>query len=62
MIFVGSHSDRTGERHAHVAIPAFIGALGVLLSAYSHNSVTALATLSLLFFVNCFNILHQVAS
>jgi len=47
MIFVGSHSDKTGERYAHVAIPAFIGALGLLLSAYFHDSAIALATLSL---------------
>ena len=47
MIFIGSHSDHTRERYAHVAIPAFIGAFGLVLSAYFHDSVTALATLSL---------------
>ena len=24
MVFIGSHSDHTGERRAHVAIPAFV--------------------------------------
>lgn len=47
MIFIGSHSDSTGERRAHVAIPAFIGASGLFLSIYFHDSVTAIATLSL---------------
>ncbi|MEH1831442.1 MAG: MFS transporter [Nostoc sp.] len=47
MVFVGSHSDQTRERRAHVAIPAFIGAFGLVLSAYSHQPVTALASLSL---------------
>lgn len=46
MIFIGSHSDKTGERYAHVAIPAFIGAFGLVLSAYFHDSITALVTLS----------------
>ena len=32
---------------AHVAIPAFIGAFGLLLSAYFHHPVTALVALSL---------------
>ncbi len=47
MLFIGTHSDQTGERYAHVAIPAFIGAFGLLLSAYFHDSAIALATLSL---------------
>ncbi|MHC5611452.1 MAG: MFS transporter [Nostoc sp.] len=47
MVFVSSHSDQTGERRAHVAIPAFIGAFGLVISAYFHYPVTALAALSL---------------
>jgi ACS family tartrate transporter-like MFS transporter len=47
MIFIGNHSDHTRERYAHVAIPACIGAFGLVLSAYFHDSVTALAALSL---------------
>ncbi len=47
MVFIGSHSDHTGERRAHVAIPAFVGAFGLVLSAYFHHPVTALVALSL---------------
>jgi MFS family permease len=47
MITVGSHSDHTGERRAHVAICAFIGAFGLLLSAFFHHPVSGLVTLSL---------------
>ncbi len=47
MVFIGSHSDQTGERRAHIAIPAFIGAFGLVLSAYFHEPVTALLSLSL---------------
>jgi len=35
MVFNGMHSDRTGERRWHVAIPAFVGTAGWLLSAWS---------------------------
>jgi MFS family permease len=34
MYLWGSHSDRVRERTWHVAIPAFVGALGLALSAY----------------------------
>jgi ACS family tartrate transporter-like MFS transporter len=34
MYLWGRHSDRTGERIWHVALPAFVGAVGFLLSAY----------------------------
>ncbi len=47
MVFISSHSDQTRERRAHVAICAFIGAFGLVLSAYFHQPVTALASLSL---------------
>jgi sugar phosphate permease len=33
MVLVGRHSDRTGERCYHIAIPAAIGGLGLALSA-----------------------------
>jgi MFS transporter, ACS family, tartrate transporter len=35
MVLNGMHSDRTGERRWHVAIPAFVGTAGWLLSAWS---------------------------
>jgi ACS family tartrate transporter-like MFS transporter len=34
MYLWGRHSDRTGERTWHVALPTFVGAVGFLLSAY----------------------------
>jgi MFS transporter, ACS family, tartrate transporter len=37
MYLWGSHSDRVRERTWHVAIPAFVGALGLALSAYWGN-------------------------
>jgi len=33
------HSNRTGERRLHAAIPAFIGGVGLILSAYFANNV-----------------------
>ncbi|MEH2182107.1 MFS transporter [Nostoc sp.] len=47
MVFISNHSDQTRERRAHVAICAFIGSFGLVLSAYFHQPVTALASLSL---------------
>jgi ACS family tartrate transporter-like MFS transporter len=47
MVVIGNHSDQTGERRAYVAISAFVGAVGLLLSAYLHEPVTALAAFSL---------------
>lgn len=32
MVMVGRHSDRTGERRWHVAVSAWVGALGLILS------------------------------
>ena len=34
MVLVANHSDRSGERRWHVALPAFAGCLGLTLSAY----------------------------
>jgi D-galactonate transporter len=47
MVGIGMHSDRTGERRLHVAIPAFAAALGLVGSAYLHTPALALAALSL---------------
>lgn len=33
------HSNKTGERRLHAAIPAFIGGVGLILSAYFANNV-----------------------
>jgi ACS family tartrate transporter-like MFS transporter len=48
MVLVGSHSDRTGERRWHLAVPALVGAIGLALSAFLQPApVLALAALSL---------------
>lgn len=48
MYFWGKHSDRTGERTWHIALPAFVGAIGLIASAYFGDvPVLALAALSL---------------
>ncbi len=49
MIFVGRHSDRTGERRWPVAIAAITSAVGFGLSAYFTNPFLALAALALAF-------------
>jgi len=47
MVYVGAHSDRTGERRWHVAVPTLLGAVGLLLSAATQNPLLALAALTL---------------
>ena len=49
MIFVGRHSDRTGERRWPVAIAAVISAVGFGLSAYFENPYLKLAALAVAF-------------
>lgn len=48
MFLWGRHSDRTGERTWHIALPAFVGAAGLVLSGYLGGSpVLALGALTL---------------
>jgi ACS family tartrate transporter-like MFS transporter len=48
MVIVGVHSDRTGERRWHVALPALIGAAGLVLTVLVPPTVgTSLTTLSI---------------
>jgi MFS transporter, ACS family, tartrate transporter len=48
MYFWGKHSDRTRERTWHIALPAFVGAVGLALSAYLGGTpALALAALTL---------------
>jgi ACS family tartrate transporter-like MFS transporter len=47
MVLVSFHSDRTGERRWHVAVPAFAGAAGLLLGASSTSLVWIVVALSL---------------
>jgi MFS transporter, ACS family, tartrate transporter len=47
LVVVGTHSDRTGERRKHVALPALIGAVGFVLTVMAPPSAAlSLATLS----------------
>jgi MFS transporter, ACS family, tartrate transporter len=47
MILNGTHSDRTGERRWHVAVPAFLAASGLTLYACVDSPVASLAGLAL---------------
>ena len=47
MVLVGIHSDRTGERRWHLAGSAFAAAAALLMAAYTHSIVPALAAVSL---------------
>jgi len=46
-IYVARSSDRTGERPKHIAIPAFVGAAGFVLAAYSGNAYFGMVGLCL---------------
>jgi ACS family tartrate transporter-like MFS transporter len=47
MVLVGRRSDRTGERHLHLALPALAGALGFLAITRTGNTGLLVAALSL---------------
>jgi ACS family tartrate transporter-like MFS transporter len=48
MVAIAAHSDRTGERHAHVAVPLVAGAIGFAATALALDSpLVATAALSL---------------
>jgi len=47
MVLVGTHSDRTGERRWHLAGSALTASAALVLAAYSHSIVPALAAVSL---------------
>jgi MFS transporter, ACS family, tartrate transporter len=47
MVLVGMHSDRTGERRWHTAIPAFVGASALLCAGYATKAVVVVAAISL---------------
>ncbi|MBC7617432.1 MAG: MFS transporter [Candidatus Saccharibacteria bacterium] len=48
MIFVSRSADRTGERRWHIAVPALLGAVGLVLSvAWGQNTVLAMCALTL---------------
>ena len=45
MVPWGRHSDRTGERRWHVALPAFIGGAGLLAGTFAATPALSLAAL-----------------
>ena len=47
MVIVGLHSDRSGERRWHTAVPAFAGALALAGAAYSTSVAPAILAISL---------------
>ena len=47
MVLIGNHSDSTGERRRHVAVPAFIGSAGLVLSAAMQDHSPPLAFFAL---------------
>jgi ACS family tartrate transporter-like MFS transporter len=46
MVLWGRHSDRTGERTWHLALPALVGAAGFLIGSYADNFYLAVAAFS----------------
>jgi ACS family tartrate transporter-like MFS transporter len=47
MVFVGRHSDRTGERRWHIAIAGYVGAAAAVSSGFVHGLAPSLAALSI---------------
>jgi len=43
MVLVGMHSDRTGERRWHTAVPAFVAAAALVAAGYSSSAVLVIA-------------------
>jgi ACS family tartrate transporter-like MFS transporter len=46
MVLNARHSDRTGERRWHVAVPAFVGAAGVAVALYLDSPYLVIAAMS----------------
>jgi len=47
MVLVGTHSDRSGERRWHTAIPAFTGAAALIAAGYGRSTVVVVACIGL---------------
>jgi ACS family tartrate transporter-like MFS transporter len=47
MVLVGIHSDRSGERRWHTAIPAFIGAAALVMAGYGTSAVVVVSCIGL---------------
>jgi ACS family tartrate transporter-like MFS transporter len=46
MVIAGLHSDRTGERRWHTALPGFVGAGALVIAAYSSSVGLSVAAIS----------------
>jgi ACS family tartrate transporter-like MFS transporter len=44
-VLIGRHSDKTGERKWHIALPAFLGAAGFVVASVTGNAWVAMASL-----------------
>ena len=47
MVLVGTHSDRSGERRWHTAVPAFTGAAALIAAGYGRSTVVVVACIGL---------------
>jgi MFS transporter, ACS family, tartrate transporter len=47
MVLLGTHSDRTGERRLHTAIPALVGAVALVAAGYGRSTALVVACLGL---------------
>lgn len=47
MVLVGTHSDRTGERRWHTAIPAFLGAAALGIAGYGSSPALVVAAIGI---------------
>ncbi|GAA5116437.1 MFS transporter [Pseudonocardia adelaidensis] len=47
MVINARHSDRTGERRLHVAVPAFVGAAGVAVALFMDSPYLVIAAMTL---------------
>lgn len=47
MVLVGMRSDRSGERRWHTAVPAFVGAVGLVAAGYGVSTVVVVACIGL---------------
>jgi MFS family permease len=47
MVLIGGHSDRTGERVLHIAVPCFVAAAGFAASAYLTSPIPGMLALTI---------------
>jgi ACS family tartrate transporter-like MFS transporter len=47
MVVVGNHSDRTGERRWHVALPAFAGAAALVAAGYGSSTIVVVSCIGI---------------